>query len=176
MELILERELEHQQKAIDALMSALDGVSIVKPHLAYENPSFDHKELRLTKNLLEVQKKIRVDYRGCRDDGNYLNLDVKMETGTGKTYVYTQTIYEMHKRFGFNKFIIAVPSLPIKAGTSQFIADSYVKHHFSDAVILSWEYWKVRKKRKKVFWQCLLLCVTLFPVHARIRIRYMYFS
>lgn len=133
MELILERELEHQQKAIDALMSALDGVSIVKPHLAYENPSFDRKELRLTNNLLEVQKKIRVDYRGCRDDGNYLNLDVKMETGTGKTYVYTQTIYEMHKRFGFNKFIIAVPSLPIKAGTSQFIADSYVKHHFSDA-------------------------------------------
>lgn len=39
----------------------------------------------------------------------------------------------MHKKFGFNKFIIAVPSLPIKAGTSQFIDDSYVKHHFSDA-------------------------------------------
>lgn len=56
-----------------------------------------------------------------------------METGTGKTYVYTQTIYEMHKKFGFNKFIIAVPSLPIKAGTAQFIDDSYVKHHFSDA-------------------------------------------
>ena len=56
-----------------------------------------------------------------------------METGTGKTYVYTKTIYEMHKKFGFNKFIIAVPSLPIKAGTSQFIDDSYVKHHFSDA-------------------------------------------
>lgn len=80
-----------------------------------------------------MQKGIRADYRGCRDDGDYLNLDVKMETGTGKTYVYTQTIYEMHKKFGFNKFIIAVPSLPIKAGTSQFIADSYVKHHFSDA-------------------------------------------
>ncbi len=38
----------------------------------------------------------------------------------------------MHKWFGF-QFIIAVPSLPIKAGTSQFIDDSYVKHHFSDA-------------------------------------------
>ena len=37
------------------------------------------------------------DYRGCRDDGSYLNIDIKMETGTGKTYVYTQTIYEMHK-------------------------------------------------------------------------------
>jgi len=133
LELILERELDHQKKAVDALISALDGVSMIKPRLSYENPSFDRKELRLIHNIAEVQKGIRADYRGCRDDGDYLNLDVKMETGTGKTYVYTQTIYEMHKKFGFNKFIIAVPSLPIKAGTSQFIADSYVKHHFSDA-------------------------------------------
>lgn len=133
MELILERGLEHQQKAVDALMSVLDGVTMIKPQLAYENPSFDRKESRLIHNLLEVQKSIRADYRGCKDDGDYLNLDVKMETGTGKTYVYTQSIYEMHKRFGFNKFIIAVPSLPIKAGISQFIDDSYVKHHFSDA-------------------------------------------
>lgn len=133
MELILERELDHQKKAVDALISALDGVSMIKPHLSYENPTFDRKELRLIHNLLEVQKGIRADYRGCRDEGSYLNLDVKMETGTGKTYVYTQTIYEMHKKFGFNKFIIAVPSLPIKAGTAQFISDSYVKHHFSDA-------------------------------------------
>ncbi len=133
MELILERELDHQKKAVDALMSALDGISMIKPNLSYENPSFDRTELRLIHNLVEVQKSIRADYRGCRDEGSYLNLDVKMETGTGKTYVYTQTIYEMHKRFGFNKFIIAVPSLPIKAGTAQFISDSYVKHHFSDA-------------------------------------------
>lgn len=132
MELILERELDHQQKAIDALVSALDGVTMHKPNLAYENPSFDKQEPRLIHNLIEVQKNIRTDYRGCRDDGNYLNLDIKMETGTGKTYVYTQTIYEMHKKFGFNKFIIVVPSLPIKAGTAQFIDDSYVKHHFSD--------------------------------------------
>ena len=133
MELILEKELDHQQKAVDAIISALDGITMLKPHLAYENPTFDKKELRLIHNLIEVQKNIRVDYRGCRDNGDYLNLDIKMETGTGKTYVYTQTIYEMHKKFGFNKFIIAVPSLPIKAGISQFIDDSYVKHHFSDA-------------------------------------------
>ena len=106
MELILERELDHQKKAVDALMSALDGISMIKPNLSYENPSFDRTEPRLIHNLVEVQKSIRADYRGCRDEGSYLNLDVKMETGTGKTYVYTQTIYEMHKRFGFNKFII----------------------------------------------------------------------
>ncbi len=133
MELILERELEHQKKAVDALISALDGISMIKPHISYENPTFDRHEHQLVNNLLEVQKNVRLDYHGCKDDGDYLNLDVKMETGTGKTYVYTQTIYEMHKRFGFNKFIIAVPSLPIKAGTAQFIDDSYVKHHFSDA-------------------------------------------
>jgi len=133
LELILERELNHQQKAVDAIISTLDGITMVKPHLSYANPTFDRSEPYLIRNLTEVQKNIRSDYRGCHDDGNYLNLDIKMETGTGKTYVYTQTIYEMHKKFGFNKFIIAVPSLPIKAGTAQFINDSYVKHHFSDA-------------------------------------------
>lgn len=133
MELILEQELEHQKKAVNSVISALDGVTMVKPRFAYENPSFNKDELCLINNLTNIQKNIRSDYRGCRDEGNYLNLDIKMETGTGKTYVYTQTIYEMHKKFDFNKFIIAVPSLSIKAGTSQFIDDSYVKHHFADA-------------------------------------------
>lgn len=105
MELILERELDHQQKAVDAIISALDGITMIKPRLAYENPTFDRKELRLMHNLTEVQKNIRADYRGCRDEGNYLNLDIKMETGTGKTYVYTKTIYEMHKKFGFKFYI-----------------------------------------------------------------------
>ena len=49
-----------------------------------------------------------------------LNIDIKMETGTGKTYVYTHTIYELHKRYGLNKFIIAVPSLAIKAEQRSF--------------------------------------------------------
>ena len=123
MELILERGLEHQQKAVDAIISALNGITMIKPYLAYENPTFDRKEKRLEQNIKDVQENIRADYQGCLDDGDYLNLDIKMETGTGKTYVYTQTIYEMHKKFGFNKFIIAVPSLPIKAGISQFIGD-----------------------------------------------------
>ena len=133
MELILERALDHQQKAVDAIISSLDGITMVTPICSYENPTFDRKELALINNVSEVQKNIRAEYQGCRDDGEYLNLDIKMETGTGKTYVYTHTIYEMHKKFGFNKFIIAVPSLAIKAGTAQFINDSYVKQHFSDA-------------------------------------------
>ena len=43
-------------------------------------------------------------------------FSVEMETGTGKTYVYTKTIFELHKRFGFAKFIIVVPSVAIREG------------------------------------------------------------
>ena len=47
---------------------------------------------------------------------NKLDFEVEMETGTGKTYVYTKTIFELNKRYGFCKFIIVVPSIAIKEG------------------------------------------------------------
>ena len=135
MELILERDLEHQQKAVDAIAQVLEGVSIINPAMAYQNPSFDYKETQIMQNITKLQKNIRKEHTNNAnpDNGKYLNIDIKMETGTGKTYVYTQTMYELHKRYGFNKFIIAVPSLSIKAGTKQFLEDSYVRHHFADA-------------------------------------------
>jgi type III restriction enzyme len=46
--------------------------------------------------------------------GTIPNFSVEMETGTGKTYVYLKTIYELYKTYGFNKFIIIVPSVPIR--------------------------------------------------------------
>ena len=135
MELILEKGLDHQQRAVDAIADVFEGVTIVPPTISYQNPSFDYREDRIRRNIADIQKNIREDYKHNidPDTGEYLNLDIKMETGTGKTYVYTHTIFELHKKCGFNKFIIAVPSLPIKAGTNQFISDSYVRHHFSDA-------------------------------------------
>lgn len=135
MELILERGLEHQQKAVDAVSAVFEGAAITSPTVAYQNPTFSYDDTRISNNIRELQKNVREDYRhnANPDTGTYLNIDVKMETGTGKTYVYTETIYELHKRYGFNKFIIAVPSLPIKAGTRQFIEDKYVRHHFADA-------------------------------------------
>lgn len=45
-----------------------------------------------------------------------VNLDVEMETGTGKTYVYTQTAFELHKRYGWGKFVIVVPTVAIREG------------------------------------------------------------
>lgn len=132
MELILQKELPHQQKAIDAICSVFEGEQITAPTKIYENPGLDLSDPKLLSNIQEVQQQISQEYRSA-SIGNFLNLDIKMETGTGKTYVYTKAIYELNKRCGINKFIIAVPSLAIKAGTSQFITDSYTRRHFSDS-------------------------------------------
>ncbi|UOQ64295.1 restriction endonuclease [Hymenobacter volaticus] len=45
-----------------------------------------------------------------------LNLTVEMETGTGKTYTYLRTIYELHQHYGFHKFVVVVPSVAIREG------------------------------------------------------------
>jgi len=63
-----------------------------------------------------------------------IHLDVEMETGTGKTYCYIKTIFEMNKRYGWSKFIIMVPSIAIREGvykslqiTAQHFTESYGK-------------------------------------------------
>jgi type III restriction enzyme len=48
-----------------------------------------------------------------------LNLDIEMETGTGKTYVYIKTIMELHKRYGWSKYIVVVPSIAIREGVKK---------------------------------------------------------
>lgn len=132
MELILQRNLPHQQRAVDAINNVFDGVEIFKPEQFYENPVINLGDPRIIQNIGESQKNIPGEYKGGPSNQRVLHLDIKMETGTGKTYVYTKSIYELHKNYGFNKFIIAVPSLPIKAGTGQFLKDGYAKRHFTD--------------------------------------------
>lgn len=132
MELILQKNLLHQQRAVDAINKVFDGVEITKPRQFFENPIINLSDSRISQNIEEIQKSLPSEYRSSSPIGDVLNLDIKMETGTGKTYVYTKTIYELHKNYGFNKFIIAVPSLAIKAGTGQFLEDAYAKKHFTD--------------------------------------------
>ena len=119
MELILEKSLEHQQNAVDAVADVFAGVRIDPPAKYYENPALVVSDKRLVTNITDVQalRGVPAEMRGATTVPHaYLPLDVKMETGTGKTYVYTKTIFELHRRYGFNKFIVAVPSLAIKAG------------------------------------------------------------
>ena len=48
-----------------------------------------------------------------------VNLDIEMETGTGKTYCYIKTIFELNKQYGWSKFIIVVPSIAIREGVAK---------------------------------------------------------
>lgn len=65
-----------------------------------------------------------------------LNLDVEMETGTGKTYCYIKTIFEMNKQFGWSKFIIVVPSIAIREGVCKSLeitADHFQEQYHKKA-------------------------------------------
>ena len=71
-------------------------------------------EDQILKNLQAVQMRNSIDPVSEKLEG--LNFTVEMETGTGKTYVYLRTIYELNKVYGFNKFVIVVPSVAIREG------------------------------------------------------------
>ena len=60
------------------------------------------------------------------------SLDIEMETGTGKTYVYIKTMFELNKRYGWSKFIIVVPSIAIREGVGKSFAmleDHFMEHY-----------------------------------------------
>ncbi len=70
-------------------------------------------EEQIFANLKAIQKQNEID---AADKLEGLNFTIEMETGTGKTYVYLRTIYELNKQYGFKKFVIVVPSIAIKEG------------------------------------------------------------
>ena len=62
--------------------------------------------------------------------GSPLNLDIEMETGTGKTYCYIRTMYELYKTYGWSKFIIVVPTIAIREGVSKSF--KLMEDHFQE--------------------------------------------
>ncbi|MDE5822322.1 MAG: type III restriction-modification system endonuclease [Paramuribaculum sp.] len=160
MELILQSSLPHQQKAVDAIADVFKDTWIKSPKHYYSNPEITIFRDGVGENIRGVQgiNTIPSEYGGYTHNAECLNLDIKMETGTGKTYVYVQTMYELHKRYGINKFIVAVPTLPIKAGARHFMEDEYVKRHFRDVCgydaeidLLTLEPPKKKKKGRQFF-------------------------
>jgi len=133
MELILQIGLTHQQRAVDAIASVFKNTEVNQPNQYYTNPAIVVEDI-LFENIKQIQKdnELHSSFRTIANTESALHLDIKMETGTGKTYVYTHAIYELHRRYGINKFIVAVPTLPIKAGAEQFLGDSYVQKHFEN--------------------------------------------
>ncbi len=74
---------------------------------------------QLEENLHTVQEDNNLPRTHDTTDGRLRDFTIEMETGTGKTYVYTRTIYELNKRYGLTKFVIVVPSVAIREGVEK---------------------------------------------------------
>ena len=129
--------LPHQEDFLKAIVKAFDGIRIFDSKDPYSNPLIDLADEKIRENIenlwqgYENLQAIPSKWKGS-DDENYLGLDIRMETGTGKTYCYTRMMYELNQRYGFNKFIVLVPSTPIREGAKSFLSADYSKKHFSD--------------------------------------------
>ena len=132
MKFHFEPDLDYQLQAIEAVCDLFRGQEVCRTEFTVmRDPvgsqvrlGFAENDLgignRLTlpdedilKNLRSIQIRNGLSPSGSLESGDFT---VEMETGTGKTYVYLRTIFELNKRYGFTKFVIVVPSIAIKEG------------------------------------------------------------
>jgi len=130
-----EKNLPHQEAGISAVLSLFVGaepsVSNKITTRLLANPELQISDQQYYSNIKSIQ-----EYNGIVHSSDFYDcsniIDISMETGTGKTYTYTKTMYDLNKSFGLNKFIIVVPTLSIKAGTVNFLKSKALKEHFRD--------------------------------------------
>jgi len=124
---------KHQLDAINAVVRVFEGQpagrddfflvgdSGFRPESQFANRLAIDEE-QILKNARAIQRQNQLDE--CESlDG--LHFSVEMETGTGKTYVYLRTVYELNKVYGFKKFVIVVPSVAIREGV---LKNLYITH------------------------------------------------
>lgn len=131
-----EGNLPHQQRAVDSILAVLETVPFTKPNqqmVLVSNPLAPKgKQLGLSdypKSIEEVQKRNDIVGKIINPESNV--LDISMETGTGKTYTYAKMMFELNTRIKLFKFVVVVPTLPIKAGTINFLKSQASQEHFS---------------------------------------------
>ncbi len=111
--------LEYQEKAISSVIevfrgqskstnqaNSLDAIFANIAHLSDEQIGDNKKEILRKNGISEELAKLT----------EKPDITIEMETGTGKTLVYIQTLYRLYSEYGFTKFIILVPTVPIRAG------------------------------------------------------------
>ena len=116
-----------QLKAIKSIVDLFEGQPLHQSELdfTFSDTSLQFSETgvgnriilndeQILKNLQSVQKQNGIESISEKLDGKHFSIE--METGTGKTYVYLRTIYELNKNYGFKKFVIVVPSVAIREG------------------------------------------------------------
>lgn len=101
--------------------------------LGFRNAPCQLSDGQVLANIQAVQRRQNLPLSSALvpSAGCNINLDVEMETGTGKTYCYIKTIFELHKLYGWSKFIIVVPSIAIREGVLKSLA--ITAEHFTES-------------------------------------------
>ena len=99
----------------------------------YKNEAVELSDEQLLTNIRRLQtfNNIKLSPSLVKDFGR-CSLDIEMETGTGKTYVYIKTMFELNKRYGWSKYIVVVPSIAIREGVKksfEITADHFMEQY-----------------------------------------------
>ncbi len=147
MKLHFEDNLDYQKTAISSVVDLFKGQEINRTEFTVTYKSGDarqgsfgvteselgigNKLALLDDEILENMREIQLS-NGLRPSESLTSGDftIEMETGTGKTYVYLRTIFELNKCYGFTKFVIVVPSVAIKEGTYKTL--QITREHFEN--------------------------------------------
>ena len=141
MKLQFDANLHYQEQAVSAVVDLFRGQTPKQSNFTVSNYSdqgtmftdngvgnkLELVEEEILENLQAVQLRNGLPQTKTLKKGAY-DFDIEMETGTGKTYVYLRTIFELNKTYGFKKFIIVVPSIAIKEGVAKSL--EITKEHF----------------------------------------------
>lgn len=141
-------QLDYQKQAIDSIVDLFQG------EITHHQDDFslsDKDNMRVIANELSLSKDDIFDNLKNIQTQNQLSLSdkldnlyfsVEMETGTGKTFVYLNTIFELYQRYGWRKFIIVVPSVAIREGVLQTLNSTkgYFKDEFNSPIYHYGEY------------------------------------
>ena len=109
-------------------------------YVGYKNNDVELQGPQLLANIQQQQAiyNIPKSTKLSQPDGlGACSLDIEMETGTGKTYVYIKTMFELNKRYGWSKFIVVVPSIAIREGVAKsfaMLAEHFQEHYGKQAI------------------------------------------
>lgn len=114
------------EPCIDKTLYRRDIGKVDSPMLRLENGEgySNHELVQSEGNLLENIRQLQLENDIKKSEKlnknlGLVNLDIEMETGTGKTYVYIKSMFELNKRYGWSKFVVVVPSIAIREGVAK---------------------------------------------------------
>ena len=112
---------------------AAGSITFEEDYSGYRNADIELSDAELLAKIHTLQSSQDIpESKSLVHDLGRVGLDIGMETGTGKTYVYIKTMFELNKRYGWSKFIVVVPSIAIREGVYKsftVLEDHFMEHY-----------------------------------------------